>query len=105
MEQQLSYALGKPSFESWVLAQEADTAGYNGKLVKAREFTHRAAESADRVGQKETAASYKAGAAVREALFGNEVQAKSLANEALRLSRGKDVSYFAACQRFAPGSC
>jgi serine/threonine protein kinase/Flp pilus assembly protein TadD len=96
MEQQSSYALGKPALENWVLASEADTAAYSGKLVKAREFTRRAAESAEHADQKETAATYEASAAIREALFGNAAQAKLLTNEALRLSRGKDVRYLAA---------
>jgi eukaryotic-like serine/threonine-protein kinase len=96
MEQQLSYALGKPTFENWLLSEEADAASYSGKLAKAREFTRRAVESAERANQEETAATYEAGAAVREALFGNQAQAKLAANEALRRSQGKDVKYLAA---------
>lgn len=87
---------GKPAFEHWFLSAEADTASYHGKLVKARELTRRAVESAERADQIETAATYEAGAAVREALFGNQAQARLDANEALRRSQGKDVKYLAA---------
>jgi eukaryotic-like serine/threonine-protein kinase len=94
--QQASYALGKPTFENWFLALEGDTAAYSGHLAAARDFTRRAVQSAVQLEEKETAASYQAGAAVREALFGNNEQAVRLANESLKLSKGKDVKYSAA---------
>jgi hypothetical protein len=52
MKQQLSYARRKTAFEHWFLSAEADTASYHGKLVKARELTRRAVESAERADQK-----------------------------------------------------
>jgi eukaryotic-like serine/threonine-protein kinase len=48
------------------------------------------------VEKKEAAASYEAGAALREALFGNAAPAKKRAEVALRLSTGRDVQSAAA---------
>ena len=86
----------KPAFENWFFAAEADTAAYYGKLIRAREFTRRAVESARRADQKETAATYEAAAALREGSVGNDAEAKRRALAALKLSTGRDVRYFAA---------
>ena len=75
---------------------EADTAAYSGRLEKAREFSRRAVASAERAEEKETAASYEADAALREALFGNSAEARQRAAAALALSTGRDVQYGAA---------
>ena len=90
----MSYALGKTVFENWFLAAEADTAAYSGRIVAARDLTRRSVASANHVDLRETAASYQAAAAVREAFFGNAAMAKQQADEALNLSKGKDVVYF-----------
>jgi hypothetical protein len=47
-----------------------------GQLGKSREFSRLAVASAERAEEKETAAGCEAGAALREALFGNGVEAK-----------------------------
>jgi predicted Zn-dependent protease len=75
------------------LASEADTAAYSGRLGKAREFSRRAVALAEQAEEKETAASYEADAALREALFGNSTEARKRAAEALGLSTGRDVQY------------
>jgi serine/threonine protein kinase len=54
-----------------MLAIEADTAAYFGNLREAREFSRRAADFAEQAREKETAATYRAVSAFREALFGN----------------------------------
>src|SRR5262249_22093142 len=46
--------------------------------------------------QTERAALWEAGAAVREALFGNASQARDAADSALRLSKDREVEYGAA---------
>jgi eukaryotic-like serine/threonine-protein kinase len=79
-----------------LLASEADTAAYSGRLGKAREFSRRAVASAEHVEKKETAAGYEANAALREALFGNTAEARQRAAAALALSNGRDVQYGAA---------
>jgi eukaryotic-like serine/threonine-protein kinase len=75
---------------------EADTAAFYGQLRKAREFTRQAVASAEQAEEKETAATYEAQAALREALFGNSAQGEQGATAALRLSDGRDVQFLAA---------
>jgi eukaryotic-like serine/threonine-protein kinase len=96
MKQQVTFNAGKRGVEDGFLAYEADTAAYAGQLGKAREFFRRATASAERAEEKETAASYEAIAALREALFGNAFQARQRAASALGLSMGRDLQYWAA---------
>lgn len=96
MAQQLAWSAGKPGAEDLLLAMEAETAAYSGRLGKARDLSRRAIASAERVEEKETAAHYEADAALREALFGNAAEARERAAEALRLSPDPDVQYGAA---------
>jgi serine/threonine protein kinase/Flp pilus assembly protein TadD len=93
MAQQVDWTAGKPGVEDVLLANEADTAAYSGRLGKAREFSRRAVASAQHAGEKETAAGYEAEAALREALFGNAAEARQRAVAALGLSTGRDVQY------------
>jgi tetratricopeptide (TPR) repeat protein len=96
MGQQVAWSAGKPEVENQLLALEANTAAYSGRLGKAREFSRLAVGSAERVEEKETAAGYEADAALREALFGNAAEAQQRAAAALALSTGRDVQYGAA---------
>src|SRR3984893_11258838 len=96
MTQQVAWAAGKPGWDDVLLASEADTAAYSGRLGKAREFSRRAVASAERAEEKETAAGYEAEAALREALFGNTPEVRQRAMAALALSTGRDVQYGAA---------
>ena len=79
-----------------LLTLEADTAAYSGRLGKARELSRQAVASAQQAGEKEVAASYDAGAALREAVFGHTAEARQRAARALALSAGRDVQYGAA---------
>jgi eukaryotic-like serine/threonine-protein kinase len=72
-----------------VLYYESDTAAYGGQFAEARKLTQGALDVDMRDGQKETAAEYKAEAAMREALVGNVALAKRQAREALPLSDGR----------------
>ena len=96
MAQQVTWAAGRPGVEDELLYEEADTAAYFGRLGKARELSPQAITSAERAEEKETAASYEADAALREALFGNTAEARQQAAEALALSTGRDAQYGAA---------
>ena len=96
MAQQVAWAAGKPGVENVLLANEADTAAYSGRLGKARELSQQAVASAERAQERETAARYEADAALREALFGNAAEARDRAGVALGLSAGRDVQYGAA---------
>jgi hypothetical protein len=76
-----------------LFALEADTAAYFGSLGKAREFSRQAANSAERAGQKETAAEYYAVAALREALVGEAVKARQQVTLAKGRPTGRDIDY------------
>jgi eukaryotic-like serine/threonine-protein kinase len=96
MAQQVAWSEGKPAIEDELLSLEADTAAYSGRLRQARELSRRAMDSAERAGEKETAATYFALSALREALFGNVDEARWRANLAVARSAGHDVQYSAA---------
>ena len=96
MERQVNWAAGKPGSEDQLLAFQSDTEAYYGRLVRARDFSRRAVDSATRNDSKETAALWQANAALREAEFGNTAAAKQGAAAALALAPGRDVKMFAA---------
>jgi DNA-binding winged helix-turn-helix (wHTH) protein/tetratricopeptide (TPR) repeat protein len=91
MAQLVSAATGKPGSEDLLLAMQADTEGWYGKLKKAHELTDRAMDSAQRNDAKETAAAYQAAAALREVEAGNRDQARAEAHAALKLAPNRDV--------------
>jgi serine/threonine protein kinase/predicted Zn-dependent protease len=93
MAQQVSWSQGQPAIEDELLSLEADTAAYSGHLRKAREFSQRAMDSAERTEEKEAAATYFALSALRETLFGNADEARRRGSLALARSAGRDVQY------------
>jgi serine/threonine protein kinase len=96
MEQQLAWAAGRVGDEDEMLSGEADTDAYFGRLVRARDDSRRAVESAVRAGSKETAALWRAFAGLREAEFGNTAAARENTDAALSLQSGSDVKLLAA---------
>jgi eukaryotic-like serine/threonine-protein kinase len=96
MAKQVAWAAGKPGLEDVLLADEADTAAYFGRLKKSREFSRQAVASAERTGEREVAADYEASAAMREAVLGNAADARDWTVAALKLSTGHDVECTAA---------
>jgi len=96
MAQLVSAAMGKPGAEDLLLAAQADTEGWHGKLKNAHELTRRAMDSAQHNDAKETAAGYQAEAALREVESGNREQARAEANAALKLAPNRDVRAMAA---------
>ena len=96
MAQLLSAAMGKPGTEDVLLASQADTEAWQGKLKHARELTGWAMGSAQRNDAKETAAAYQAAAALREVESGNREQARAEANAAVTLAPNRDVRVMAA---------
>jgi serine/threonine protein kinase/tetratricopeptide (TPR) repeat protein len=76
---------GQPEAETFGLALAADSAGYAGQVVKARDLTKRAGESAIRADAKETAAIWLEIAAQREAAFGDRARASAQAVEGLKI--------------------
>ena len=87
---------GASGAEDLVAEQEAFTQAYGGHLQEARRKSLRAVGLAQQSGEKERAALFEAGAALREALFGNVTTAKQDAIAVLRLSQGRDAEYGAA---------
>ena len=96
MAQLASAATGKQGTEELLLAAQADTDGWHGKLKNAHELTRRAMDSAQHNDAKETAAGYQAAAALREVESGNRAQARAEANAALKLAPNRDVRTVAA---------
>jgi tetratricopeptide (TPR) repeat protein len=93
MAEQQQWFAGKPE-ENLGLALASDTEAYGGHVGKARELTKRALDSAIRADSKETGAIWQAIAAQREAAYGNLVEARQSAAEALKVaptSQGVEV--------------
>jgi hypothetical protein len=95
MERRVAAAAGQPA-EDHLLAQQADTEAYHGRLAKARELTRRTVDSALRDGRPEAAASFRAAGALREAVFGNREQARREATAALAMAPGQMARTLAA---------
>jgi eukaryotic-like serine/threonine-protein kinase len=96
MGQTTAAAMGKPGIEDFMLAAQADTEAWYGKLKKARELTRQAMDSAQHNDAKETAAAYQAAAALREVESGNDEEARTDAEAALKLAPNRDVREMAA---------
>ena len=96
MAQLVSAAMGKPGAEDLLLAAQADTEGWHGRLKNAHELTGQAMDSAQHNDAKETAAGYQAEAALREVESGNREEARAEANAALKLAPNRDVRAMAA---------
>jgi hypothetical protein len=96
MQRQVALSEGKPGDEDLMVDREAFTLAYAGHLQQARSMTRRAADVAQQASQKESAALYETGAAVREALYENAPEAKRSAMAALALSKDREVEYGAA---------
>ncbi len=91
MQQQISWAMGKPGAEDILLSAQSDTEAYHGRLQKARELSQQAENSARRNDSKETAAFWQGNEALREAEFGVASEARAQAGQALALAPGRDV--------------
>ena len=96
MTQLVSAARGKLGTEDLLLANQADSDGWYGKLENAHELTRRAMDSAQHNDAKESAAGYQAAAALREVESDNHEQARADANAALKLAPNRDVRAVAA---------
>jgi serine/threonine protein kinase/Tfp pilus assembly protein PilF len=85
MQQQIEWLNGKPD-EYVAQGWQSETAAFSGQLRKAKEFSNRAFELAERRDLKEVAAQIAAGGAGRDAVFGDCVQAKVQTAKALGIS-------------------
>ena len=100
MEKAVALAGKTPGSEDLVANQESFGAGYAGQLRRARERSGFAVRLAEQAGQRERAALFQSGAALREGFFGNAAAAKQSAAAAIALSKGREAEYGAA---FAEG--
>ena len=96
MEQQLAWSAGRPREEDTLLSTQSDTEAYYGRMLKARDFSRRAVDSAFRAESKEAAALWQINAALREAELGNVAAARQGVTAGLALSPGRDVKVAAA---------
>ncbi len=86
MRQIFDAANGKVGVEDVFLAMKADTEAYSGHAKEARELSLQAVDSAKRADSKETAALWRAFAALREAAFGNDKTAHEDAEAAIAIA-------------------
>jgi tetratricopeptide (TPR) repeat protein len=96
MQEENSWAMGKPGEEDWQLSDESDTQAYYGRMRKARELAEQAVESAKRNNAIDTAALWQVNEALREAEFGNAALARKAAADAMALSSRSDIEVLAA---------
>jgi tetratricopeptide (TPR) repeat protein len=85
MADQQQWFAGKPE-ENFGLALASDTAAYGGHLVKSRELTKRAVDTAVRADSKESGAIWMTNAALQQAAYGNVAEARQMAAAALNLA-------------------
>ena len=97
MKREAAQSEANPDVGDWIFHAEACALAYSGHLQEARKKSRQAVDSARQAAHKrERAAMWEAGAAVREAFFGNAREARRYAAAALELSKGRDVEYGAA---------
>jgi eukaryotic-like serine/threonine-protein kinase len=89
-------ALKESSIEDAVVDQEAFAEAYVGHMQEATRKSQHAVNLAQQSSEPDRAAMYEAGAALREALFGEVTTATESAGAVLRLSRSRDAEYGAA---------
>ena len=96
MQRQVAAAKGKLGIEDALTALQSDTEAYHGHFEKARELTRLAEDTARRRGDPETAASYRAEAAIREAEVGHGALPRQDVAAALTMSADRNVRIQAA---------
>ena len=96
MDRQLSWAAGKPGSEDPLLSHQADVEAFSGHMVKAREFSQRAVESAQHADAAEDAARNEMNQVLREIEFGNGIRVRSEIASALSRSSTKGIRVLVA---------
>lgn len=86
MEEQQKWFAARPELETFGLSLASDTEAYAGHLAKARTSTKQAVDAAVRADSKEIGAVWWENAALREAAFGNFVEARESATVAMKLA-------------------
>jgi tetratricopeptide (TPR) repeat protein/predicted Ser/Thr protein kinase len=93
MQTQVEWSAGRPALEHQLLALQAETAAYSGRIKQAREYSQRAIDAAELQGEKENAATYATMAEMREAIFGIGKEARQRFNVTPEDFTGRDAEY------------
>jgi tetratricopeptide (TPR) repeat protein len=93
MEREVSLAKAGPGDEARIANHEAFALAYTGHLQPARQISRTVVEVAEQAAHRERAGIFEAGAALREALFGNAAAAKENAKASLELSKDREAEY------------
>ena len=96
MEREAANAIGKPGIGDQMLFLESQTAAYGGEFARSRDLARRAADSAQRIGEEETAAEYLGHSSVCEALVGNLDWAKQQARAGIMRASSRQGNAFSA---------
>jgi len=96
MAQLAAVAMSTAGAEDLLLAAQADTEAWYGKLKNARKLIRRAMDLTQNSDAKETAATYQVAAALREVESGNRQQALADVDAAMRLAPNRNVRAVAA---------
>jgi len=96
MEESAKVALRRPENESDILAVQADTEAFFGRIKKARALSERAVHTALASNSTENAANWEVTAALREAEYGNPTEAIKYAHSALQRTSSQAVQIAAA---------
>jgi tetratricopeptide (TPR) repeat protein len=97
MQNEANATIGKAGGEDTMFAMQADTEAFYGRLRKARDFSRRAVESAQKAELAEPAAIWSGLAGLREAAFGNNGEGRKDADEVLRIApNSRDAQTLAA---------
>ena len=89
-------AIGQPGADDLLLAAQADTEAWYGRLKNARDLTERAAQSAARRDAKEAAATYHVAAALRDVELSNKESARAQVTATLKLAPHREVQTMGA---------
>jgi serine/threonine protein kinase/Flp pilus assembly protein TadD len=94
MQREAAQTEGNAEFGDLIFYKESCVLAYSGRLQEARMKSRQALDATRRAAHKgERAAMWEAGAALREAFFGNAREAKQHAAAALDFSKGRAVEY------------
>ena len=95
MKQQVAWAADKPANQV-LLAANASTLAYSGRLRAAEVMFQQAEDAARNYGRKESAAQWQASAALVNAEYGRPDEARQLAHASLNADKGKATESMAA---------
>src|ERR1700722_17122530 len=93
MEREVGVAKSGSGGEARIANHEAFALAYTGHLQQARQLSRSAVDAAQQAAHRERAGLFEAGAALREAFFGNAVPARERAKAALLLSNDREAEY------------